>query len=141
MVQEEYLDAYITSTTGLKRPAKPLFTYDSSDPLVIRVQFAPGNVWAWSRDLVAEAVVTEDHHSVGEGDVTLQTDGEWIRIRQITPGESGDDITVIRMIKQDLIDFVQKTVEIVGPDEAETKIVQSELDDFLTMILTEAKES
>lgn len=134
MIHTATLPAFIQSSLGANHPADTVWTYASDDPFAIKIKYPDGTTWDIGRDLVADAIIT--NKMVGEGDIKIQTDGDWLRMFIDTPDGTG----VIRVIKYEVIDFIDESIKIVGPDDAETKIAQSELDDVLTMILSEAEE-
>lgn len=135
MIHEEEILTYIVSSLGANLPAELRFYYDTADPFAINIDFG-SQVWTFGRDLLAEALVTPGNYMHGEGDVQVQLDHEWVRIFLTSP----EGTCQVRAITQDLIDFVNNTVKIVGPEEEESKIASAELDDVLSMILNEAEE-
>jgi hypothetical protein len=134
--QKALLTHVLSPTTNTDAAGEILWAYDSADPFVVKIQTKP-EPWVFSRDLLAEALVTPGSPMVGEGDVKAQVDGEWVRIFL----DAYEGAAQLRLIKQDLINFVDETVKIVGPEEAESKIAQDELSDVLSMILSESKET
>jgi hypothetical protein len=113
-----------------------VWTYSANDPFVIKIVFQDDydTEWLVARDQIGESIVSKS--TIGEGDFKVQTDGIWFRLFLDVPEGTG----VARLITDDVVSFIQATLEIVGPDEDESKIVEAELNDVLSMILSEAKE-
>lgn len=133
--QDELLTHVLSPVTGLDAAKELTWSYDSEDPFAITMATAP--VWVFSRDLIAEGLVTPDDKSVGDGAVRISTDGEWVRF--FLMGDGGP--VQLRLIKQDLINFVDETIQIVGPEEEESGIAEAELDEILYEILSESEET
>jgi hypothetical protein len=140
MDHSEQILSYVTSSLGANQPVEVVWQYDKEDPFAVHMVFGSKNPdekrWVLGRDLVAEGLVSPNTRTYGDGDVQIQTDGIWVRVFLSSP----EGTAQVRMIKQDLINFIDSTVKIVGPEDDETKIAQEELDTVLTKILSEAEE-
>jgi hypothetical protein len=131
VIHKEYIQTYIVSSLGPDEFGVVPWEYYSSEPLVLRIVAGPDNVWHISRDHMAVALIAPDG-LYGEGDIQIACDGEWVRVYLTSP----EGTAQLRMIKQDMVAFVNKTVEIVAP-ESEDEIVLADLNDTLAIILSE----
>lgn len=133
MILQQDIESYAVSSTGNSGHLSTEWTYDSSDPAAVQIVFKQNFPVKWiiARDLFVKGLSRPV--SVGEGDVKLQTDGEWFRMFL----DSTEDISAcIRFIRSDVQEFIDETLEIV-PLDTENQSVSEELDDALAMILSE----
>lgn len=136
MSYNKTLQAFVQTSFGTNEAMDTVWSYSADDPFAIKIVFKDdfSTEWWASRDQIGESIVSKT--TIGEGDLKAQMDGIWFRLFLDVPEGTG----VARLLTDDVVAFIQETLEIVGPDEDETKIAEEELDDVLSMILAEAKE-
>lgn len=134
MTHQQCIPIHLITSTGFNGPTAASFSYDSSDPYVVRLNEADNSSargWVLPRDLLWYSLQVPGKLR-GMGDIKVQVDGDYFRIFLDVPTGTAS----LRMTKYDLIEFMEKTIKIV-PLGDESKIVQDELDDVLPMILSE----
>ncbi len=129
------VDAHVKTSAGFDDQVPLILDYTDTDPYAMTLTFdvPEGPSWVFSRDLVSEALDTPGVQ--GPGDVQVLNDDDGTVLIFLGLGfEKGAATAAIKILRTELVEFLDRTYNIVRRGEESSK-AETELDSVLADLL------
>lgn len=134
MIHQTGVVAHVKTSAGFDDQVPVILEYNGDDPYAVSITFDVdlGPTWIVARDLFALAVDSEGVQ--GEGDVQVLDEGDTVLIFLATEVSKHAHTAAVKILKVEVIEFLDETYEIVKRGDESSKI-DAELDAYLADLL------